>query len=1267
LPCWQFQCWTRSLSWRRTTKQLGLAVLASHLGLMGCGSGVKALGNAAGSAIAGSVFAANQPVGGASVQIYTADSSEKTGIVALLPQPARTKADGTFAIPQGFACPSSASQVYAVVHSGASSQSSQAQSALVLVAAIGDCVSTQSQSTMHIDEFSTVAAAYALSPLMQSFESMGSTVPTDEKQQDAFAFAASLEQVLRAAALDPSTPISQADSTEKMMTLAGTASVCLGGTSDACSRLFADTMPLTGEAPSDTASALFQIAKYPNYNVAAIYGLKPSSASFQPMLIQAPANWALSFDAAPAAPTISPASGTFTGPQTVTLSSATPNASLFYNLGSGWTPYKAPITVSTSATVSAIAVGSTASKEASQQYTIAAGTIAVHAPQILSVGQDMTGTVTLSAPAPSTSVMVTIVSASPTIASASQTVVIPAAQTSASFVLKALKSGNTTVTATAPAFGSAVAMVVVESAAVAVNPASVSLTASQTQQFTASVTGNTSNAVSWTMSPVVGILSSTGLYKAPGTIDAAQTVTLTATSTVDPTKSASAVVLLKPAVAVSASPLSVNLAASQTQQFAATVTGSTNPAVSWTMSPAVGTLSNTGLYAAPATISAAQTVMLTATSTADSTKSSSVVVSLKPTVAVSASPADVSLMASQVHQFTASVTGSTNTAVSWTMSPAAGTLSNTGLYTAPATISATQTVTLTATSTADPTKRSSVVVSLKPTVAISASPANVTLTALQTQLFTAAVTGSSSAAVSWTMSPAVGTLSGTGLYMAPASINAAQIVTLTATSSVDPTKSSSVTLRLVPTLTLTLSVPSATVPSGSQLSGAVTLSGPSAVDTVVALSSSAPASLIITPATQVIPAGQTTATFRYSGVAQGNAVITMLATGYASATANVATIAAAVPAEFFGMSVQDFTHLMPTLSYATARSWDAYPNIAWTDVNTAPGQFNFSGLDTFMQYNQSRDMIYTFGRTPQWASSLPNQPGTYGPGQCAPPADLAVWDQYVTAIVTHAAGRIKYWELWNEPNSPAFYCGDMPTLVTMASRAYAIIKSIDPTATVLSPAMEGTAGSTWMGYYLYLGGAKYADVIAFHGYSTRVAEDINTTIAQYRFVMAANGAAGKPLWDTEASWAGEGNLGTPSLQQQVGYIAKSYALHLSLGVSRFVWYAYDGGSTWGGLLDSSFQPTAAATAYSETRKWLLGASLTTACSPNLLGTWSCGLTRSGGYSAQMIWNSVLSQTVTVPDSFVDYRDLAGNTHTIMNHTVTVGDQPILLETAPLPQ
>ena len=385
-----------------------------------------------------------------------------------------------------------------------------------------------------------------------------------------------------------------------------------------------------------------------------------------------------------------------------------------------------------------------------------------------------------------------------------------------------------------------------------------------------------------------------------------------------------------------------------------------------------------------------------------------------------------------------------------------------------------------------------------------------------------------------------------------------------------------------------------------------------------------------------------------------------------AAVATPAAVAApAIPPTFFGMSVNHPT-TPATLPYGTTRSWDA-DGMSWAELNPASGTFNFAPLDAFVAKNQAHgtQIIYTFGRTPQWASSQPNAPGPYGPGQCAPPANLSAWDNYVRAIVTHVAGQIKYWEIWNEPNNPGFYCGQVSTMIVLAQHASAIIKSIDPTALVLAPALTSSSGPQWLGWYLLGGGGAFVDVIPFHGYSTTNPQDIVQVVANYQKVMATYGQTGKPMWNTETSWAGDGNLVTPDMPHQVAYIAKSYLLQWSLGVSRNLWYAYDGGPIWGGLWTAAAGPSAAAVAYGQVYGWMVGASLSTACAADQTGTWTCGLARPGGYVAEAIWRPNASATVAVPAQFTQYRDLAGGVHPVTPGSVVIGDQPILLESGPL--
>ncbi len=161
-----------------------------------------------------------------------------------------------------------------------------------------------------------------------------------------------------------------------------------------------------------------------------------------------------------------------------------------------------------------------------------------------------------------------------------------------------------------------------------VTPGALTLTATKQQKFTAALGGVPQRAVAWSLSPAVGTISSAGLYIAPASISSAQTVTVTATTLTGASNSGSASISLAPPVSVTVTPGSATLTSSGTQAFTAGVAGTSNTAVTWSLNPAVGSISTAGVYTAPATISGAQTVSVTATSVADSTKSASASVSL---------------------------------------------------------------------------------------------------------------------------------------------------------------------------------------------------------------------------------------------------------------------------------------------------------------------------------------------------------------------------------------------------------------------------------------------------------------------------------------------------------------------------------------------------------------------------------------------------------------------------------------------------------------
>jgi hypothetical protein len=350
-------------------------------------------------------------------------------------------------------------------------------------------------------------------------------------------------------------------------------------------------------------------------------------------------------------------------------------------------------------------------------------------------------------------------------------------------------AGTYTVTATSAADSSKSASAVVTvsqpiQVSISVSPTTTSLQTGGQQQFSAAVSGTTNTAVTWKASG--GTVTNGGLYTAPSL---AGTYTVTATSAADSSKSASAVVTVSQPiqVSISVSPTTTSLQTGGQQQFSAAVSGTTNTAVTWKASG--GTVTNGGLYTAP---SLAGTYTVTATSAADSSKSASAVVTVSQPiqVSISVSPTTTSLQTGGQQQFSAYVSGTSNTAVTWSAS--GGTVTTNGLYGAP---SAAGTYTVTAVSAADSTKSASAIVSVSAPqpISVSISPTTVAMPQKWQQQFSAAVSGSSNTGVTWAVVKGTGTISQSGLYTAP---QAAETDVVTATSQADNTKSASATITV---------------------------------------------------------------------------------------------------------------------------------------------------------------------------------------------------------------------------------------------------------------------------------------------------------------------------------------------------------------------------------------------------------------------------------------------------------------------------------------
>ena len=383
-------------------------------------------------------------------------------------------------------------------------------------------------------------------------------------------------------------------------------------------------------------------------------------------------------------------------------------------------------------------------------------------------------------------------------ATALTTTYVSSTQLTAAGTATSAQAGTQTITVHNPDPGASISagvnIIVKGGVAVMVAPATAMVRTGNQQAFTVMVTGALDPSVTWTVNGLaggnstIGTIAANGTYTAPLTLPNPNTVTVTATSVEDPTRSSSATVTLENALPVITSVTPTTLTANM--QFELTVNGTG-------FTP--GSIVNLGIiplsttFIAPTQLIAVGTPTLAQVGTVtvtvvnpDPGGSTSApfnvqVVGPNSSITVTVSPKTATLGAGNVQQFQATVTGSIDLSVTWSVNgvsfgnSSVGTIDGSGNYTAPNNILGLGSVTVTATSNANSAKSDSAVVTLtNPVPALtSITPGTLGLGSFQITLNGTGFVSTSSATfgglpmqvtyVTSTMITAIGTASNTQL------------------------------------------------------------------------------------------------------------------------------------------------------------------------------------------------------------------------------------------------------------------------------------------------------------------------------------------------------------------------------------------------------------------------------------------------------------------------------------------------------------------------
>jgi hypothetical protein len=425
----------------------------------------------------------------------------------------------------------------------------------------------------------------------------------------------------------------------------------------------------------------------------------------------------------------------------------------------------------------------------------------------------------------------------------------------------------------------------------------------------------------------------------------------------------------------------------------------------------------------------------------------------------------------------------------------------------------------------------------------------------------------------------------------------------------------------------------------------------------------------------------------------------------------------------------------PTVSYGMQRLWDS-PPLQWPSIETAANAFTFTSLDTMLAQDYTNgvtEVLYTLARTPPWITSDPTDTNCNyqlpevggGNGECYPPSDLntdgsgtnATWKAWITAIATHVNdptylethAHVRYWEIWNEPDSTGYWMGSFAQLARLTEDARCIILGsqggqnvihqsgngtatactatpIDTTAKIIMS--SGHAGSTAVLTYaqnqLYCNNtagipsyelpcpnpanatAAAIDVVNYHlkpGNSTGFT--IETAMAAYISLIDATlqpAELAKPIWNGEMSYA---ILGFTSPYNDpdmaASFFPRMYLTMWSLGFSGSAFYSWDSLEALSGAAQDE-------TSYQQTYNWMVGSVLTSPCAGT--GTvYQCTISKAG-VSYGIIWDASQSCSggvcttgnQTISSQWGHYQDMTTGSIPlpITGHSLAVGIKPMVL-------
>ncbi len=268
----------------------------------------------------------------------------------------------------------------------------------------------------------------------------------------------------------------------------------------------------------------------------------------------------------------------------------------------------------------------------------------------------------------------------------------------------------------------------------------------------------------------------------------------------------------------------------------------------------------------------------------------------------------------------------------------------------------------------------------------------------------------------------------------------------------------------------------------------------------------------------------------------------------------------------------------------------------WSDIEPHEGAFDFNKYDYLVDllYKNHIQLLGILDYSTDWASAC-------GKWNC-PPKDSATFLNFVKKLAGRYKDKVKYWELWNEPDSYIYWepQDGLVSYCALLKEVYGALKEIDPECKVLNGGLANGLASI---NRLYDNGAKdYFDILNIHIFESPLdAMGIKRVIAYPKLahkLMVRKGDGDKKIWVTEIGspgvpkgqkvknwWAGP----NPNEQEQASWVRMVYGeLLKNPAVEKIFWAFFrdtkehwDNGTDYFGIVRWDFSRKPSFEAYRE--------------------------------------------------------------------------------------